>query len=198
MAKNIYDLLDEVRSIAQNGLNYSKEPYDRQRYERLMEIVSSTYGDITGITSDEIKSRFARELGYITPKVGIQGAVVNDKGEILLEKRADDGKWGVPAGWMEVGETPAQCIQREILEETNLQVIPEKIIGIYNRLAGAYQQPHASVHLLFWCRLVGGELKKSFESLELKYQDPLLVTEWHANHREIALDAVKHWQQLKR
>ncbi len=59
MTKNIYDLLDEVRSIAQNGLYYSKEPYDRQRYERLMEIVSSTYEEITGMTSDEIKSRFS-------------------------------------------------------------------------------------------------------------------------------------------
>jgi ADP-ribose pyrophosphatase YjhB (NUDIX family) len=195
--KNLFDLLDELRAIAQMGLHYCKDPYDLQRYNRLMEIATSEYAAIAGLSQGEIKNRFSRELGYITPKVGIQGAVINGAGEILLEQRADDSCWGLPAGWMEVGETPEQCIQRELLEETNLQVVPEKIIGFHNRLAGAYKQPHASVHILFWCRLVGGELKKSFESLDMKFCDMNTITNWHMDHQQVASAAMEYWRSLR-
>jgi 8-oxo-dGTP pyrophosphatase MutT (NUDIX family) len=195
--RNTMDLLDELRSVAQMGLYYSKDPYDRQRYQRLMDIASLEYEHITGIPSQEIKDRFSKELGYITPKVGIQGAIVNERGELLLEQRADDAKWGLPAGWMEVGESPAQCIQRELLEEANLQVIPETIIGFYNRLAGMFYQPHASVHILYWCRLTGGELTKSFESIDMKFCDPRTITNWHMDHHQSAIDALKYWKTIQ-
>lgn len=194
--KNIFDLIDEIRSIAQTGLNYCDNPYDRQRYERLLQISSSEYEALSGVPEGEIKTRFGEEIGYITPKVGIQGAIVNALGEILLERRIDDGKWGLPAGWMDVGESPAQFIEREIFEETNLVVVPEKVIGFYNRLAGDYQQPHASVHILFWCRLIGGELKKSFESLDVRFCNISTIREWHANHGTLAHDAIQYWKLL--
>src|SRR4051794_11395238 len=100
MTGNILDLLDEIRSIAQLGINYAKDPYDLQRYHRLMTLVSDYYADITELDSLHIRDRFLKELGYITPKIGVQGAIFNDVGEILLERRKDDGLWGLPGGWV--------------------------------------------------------------------------------------------------
>ena len=96
MNKNYLNLLDELRSIAQLGLNYSKNEHDLLRYHRLLEIASDNYAEITGLPSEEIKERFKKELGYITPKIGVNGAIFNEAGQILLENRSDDLLWGIP------------------------------------------------------------------------------------------------------
>jgi hypothetical protein len=113
MKKNFLDLLDQLRSIAQLGLNYSKDPYDLERYRRLMDLASSEYAELTGLDAGAIRNRFAHELGYITPKIGMQGALWNSSGRLLLEQRKDDALWGLPSGWVEAGEGPEAALVRE-------------------------------------------------------------------------------------
>jgi 8-oxo-dGTP pyrophosphatase MutT (NUDIX family) len=184
MEKNLLDLLDQLRSIAQLGLNYSKDPYDRERYHRLMDLAAGQYSAITGLTTETIRDRFARELGYITPKIGVQGALFDETGRILLEQRVDDALWGLPSGWVEVGEGPATAIVREFLEETGFEVEPVALIGFYTRLPGQYHQPHSSVHVLYLCRCLGGTLRLSHESLAMEYRDPDTIQNWHKDHCE--------------
>jgi 8-oxo-dGTP pyrophosphatase MutT (NUDIX family) len=176
------DLLDNIRAIAQLGLNYSKDPYDIERYRRLLDLAAGSYGEITGLDNQLIKDRFSRELGYITPKIGVQGALFDEDGRLLLEHRKDDGLWGLPAGWVETGETPADALIREFREETGLEVEPVALIGLYTRLPGQYEQPHTSIHPLYLCRLKGGTLRISHESLAMEYRDPASVTNWHKDH----------------
>jgi 8-oxo-dGTP pyrophosphatase MutT (NUDIX family) len=196
-SKKITDLLDELRAIAQIGLNYARDPYDLQRYERILQLASDQYSSLSGLPSKEIIERFSKELGYITPKIGVQGVLFNPQGQVLLEKRVDDNCWGIPSGWVEVGETPDRAIKRELFEETGLIVTPLKIIGFYTRLPGEYDQPHTSVHLLYYCRLTEGALKKSFESLAVEFCDPLIPRSWHKDHRVQIEEAVNYWKSLK-
>lgn len=97
--KNVLDLLDEIRSIAQLGLYYTKDSYDIDRYNRLLNIATAKYAELTDLPSLEIKHRFSLELGYITPKLGVQGVLINEYGQILLEKRKDDLALGA-SQWM--------------------------------------------------------------------------------------------------
>jgi len=189
MEKNLLDLLDQLRSIAQLGLNYSKDPYDRERYHRLMDLAAGQYSAITGLTTEAIRDRFARELGYITPKIGVQGALFDETGKILVEQRVDDALWGLPSGWVEVGEGPAAAIVREFREETGLEVEPVALIEFYTRLPGQYQQAHSSVHVLYLCRRLSGDLRISHESLTMEYRDPGTIQDWHKDHREQAAAA---------
>jgi 8-oxo-dGTP pyrophosphatase MutT (NUDIX family) len=189
MEKNLLDLLDQLRSIAQLGLNYSKDPYDRERYHRLMDLAAGQYSAITGLTTETIRGRFACELGYITPKIGVQGALFDETGKILLEQRVDDALWGLPSGWVEVGEGPATAIVREFLEETGFEVEPVALLGFYTRLPGQYHQPHSSVHVLYLCHRLGGELRLSHESMAMEYHDPDTIQNWHKDHREQAMAA---------
>jgi 8-oxo-dGTP pyrophosphatase MutT (NUDIX family) len=191
MKNNLLDLLDQIRSIAQLGLNYSKDPYDLQRYHRLLDLASSEYAELTGLGSEAIKNRFTRELGYITPKIGVQGALFDGSGKLLLEQRKDDALWGLPSGWVEAGEAPDTALVREFMEEANLRVEPVKVIGFYTRLPGEYTQPHSSVHILYLCRCLGGELRKSHESLDMVYADPSTIRDWHKDHRMQAEAALK-------
>ncbi len=192
--KYVLDLLDEIRSIAQLGLNYTKDSYDVDRYNRLLNIASEQYAEITDLPSLEIKHRFSLELGYITPKLGVQGILINEYGQILLEKRKDDHTWGLPSGWVEVCETPEISIAREFMEETNLEIIPESMLGLYTRLPGEYNQPHTSVHILYFCKLLGGELKLSHESLEMKYCNYQSITDWHKDHAQQVARGIEYWK----
>ena len=191
--RNMLDLLDELRAIAQTGLNYSQDPFDIQRYTRIRDLVSKEYSIYSGISTNEIRARFSKELGYVTPKIGVQCALFNDAGEILLEKRKDDGLWGLPGGWVEVSEIPEAAIKREIAEEANLTVESLSVIGFYTRLSGQFDQPHASIHVLYLCDNWNGELKMSFESLAMEFQDPFKISHWHKDHKQQAEEAVKQY-----
>ena len=192
--RSILDLLDEVRAIAQTGLNYSPNIYDLQRYDRIISLVSEEYEALSGLPSAEIKARFAKDLGYNTAKLGVQCALFDEDGRILLEHRADDHLWGLPGGWVEVSESLESAIKREILEETRLVVEEMALIGFTNRLPGEFHQPHASVHALYFCTSWRGDLKISHESLTMEFIDPNEISEWHTDHRIQAIKALELWK----
>ena len=65
----------------------------------------------------------------------VVGAVIEKNGRFLLVKEAggtDKGKWNFPAGWLDIGESPATGIKREVEEETGHEFIPDAILGIYS------------------------------------------------------------------
>lgn len=193
--KNYLDLLDELRAIAQLGINYAKDPFDLERYHKLLQLASAGYSEITWLPSEEIKARFSKELGYITPKIGVNGALFNREGQLLLERRSDDGLWGIPSGWVDVGEGPETALKREYMEEANLVIEPMNIINFYTRLPGEFNQLHTSVHIFYYCKYISGELRKSHESLEMAFMDHRTVTNWHKDHQRQAEDAMQYLLQ---
>jgi ADP-ribose pyrophosphatase YjhB (NUDIX family) len=196
MKKGMLDLLDEITAIAQLGINYSKDPYDLGRYNRLLELAAGEYAGFTDFPADSIRQRFTRELGYITPKVGVQGALFDAEGKILLEQRVDDALWGLPAGWVEAGERPETAIVREFREETGFIIEPIAIIGFNSRLPGDYNQPHTSVHILYLCRRLGGQLQISHESLQMTFSNPSTIQDWHMDHGLQAEKATRFWTSI--
>ena len=106
------------------------------------------------------------------------GAVIfNGAGEVLLELRADYGLWGLPGGGVDVGEAVEQAVKREVLEETGLEVRIKRLIGVYSdpRRYCILKYPNGDVvqHVttLFECERVGGDLRFSDESTDLRYFD---------------------------
>jgi len=102
------------------------------------------------------------------------GVVINDKDEVLLQLRSDNNLWGIPGGALDPGEDIADCVVREVLEETGILVVPETITSV---LAGddfLHTYPNgdqvAIVSIMFRCRPVGGDLKiGDDESLAIRY-----------------------------
>lgn len=184
--KNRLSLLEHIRSIAQLGLRYANDPYDVERYEKLLELASEEYSEIADVKKSIVMEKFRSELGHITPKVGVNGVIFSPEGKILLERRADDGSWGMIGGWCDAGETPQESLKREFLEETSLNVKVNELIDIFTRKPGNFGQPHTSYHPLFACEIMEGNLQTSFESLELGFYKPSDVQKWHADHFEMA------------
>jgi mutator protein MutT len=105
---------------------------------------------------------------------GTAAIIWNEVGEILLQRRSDDGQWGLPGGACEPGEEPAEAVVREVFEETGLQVIPVSLVGIFGGQDGFHEYPNGDqmmfLGMVFVCRLVGGALTlDEDETLELRY-----------------------------
>lgn len=183
---DVLELLDEIRILASNGLEYADNEYDRDRYTRLMELVAKHYGQALELPPSEVRQRFRAELGHVTPKVGGDGAIFDDSGRILLMRRVDDGTWCLPCGWIEPGETPSQAVVREVKEETGLDVRPIELVGLFPRPAGAGNGPHAVISVLYLCEVARGSLACSSEGLELQYWNLDEVPVWYAHHERLA------------
>ena len=99
--------------------------------------------------------------------------VLNVVGEILLQQRRDNDLWALPGGTMEPGESVAQCVVREVKEETGLDVRPEYLVGIYSNPAHVVSYSDGEVRqqfsLCFFCSLIGGTITTSDESLAIGF-----------------------------
>ena len=191
---DILPLLDELRTIARNGLTYSTNPYDRERYERLFALADRYYGQALDLPPEEARARLAAELGYITPKVGGEAAIFEDDGRILLVRRADDGRWCLPCGWVDPNETPAEAAVRELREETGLEGRVVELVDVFTRLPSAESGPHTMVAVVYLCEVTGGEPRISHESLDARYWRIEDVPAWHLTHEEYAKAARDRWR----
>jgi ADP-ribose pyrophosphatase YjhB (NUDIX family) len=187
-------VLDEVRAIAQTGLHYSTDPYDRERCTRLLELATRGYAEALDLPEPEVRARLARDLGYQSAKVGADAAIFDDEGRILLVHRSDDLRWGLIAGWVDPGETPKVTVVREVHEEVGLEVTGFELVDVVGRPAGTEFGPHAVVSVLYLCTVAPGPVTISHEAVAAGYHHPEDVDEWHANHRQLAEIARDAWR----
>ena len=190
---DIFSLLDELAAIARNGLHFTSNAYDRERYERLMELATQTYSELLHVPAGAIRARFLSELGTITPKIGADAAIFNQSGEILLMERADGSGWCLPCGWVEPNEKPIEAVVREVREETGLEIEVKQLVGVFTRLPSAKNGPHTMVALVHLCEILDGELTLSHEGSALRYWALDEVRNWHATHEKYARAAHEMW-----
>lgn len=149
----------ELKSIAEAGLRYSENLYDRERYQRLHEISSAP---LTAVAPD---FRWPQEIGYATPKVDVRAAVLDSAGRILLVQEAASGLWTLPGGWADVNFSPAENAVKEVREESGIEVEPVKLLACWDKdKQGHPAQPEHVYKLVFLCRHLGGVLATSVET----------------------------------
>ncbi len=186
-------LLEKVKGIAKNGLYYSNNDYDRQRYAELIEVCSQKYAEILDIDTEIIKKSFLKESGMVSPITGVNAAIFENN-QLLIAKRKDDSHWELPGGWMELGETPRETLQREIQEELSIEIKPNKIIEIITRKPGDFSQTFTSMHILIYSEIISGVFIESNETSEIMW---ITINEidkisWHRDHRNFAEVAFRY------
>lgn len=126
----------------------------------------------------------------------VAAIITNAEGHVLLQRRSDNGLWGLPGGSVEIGESVTTAVVREVREETGLAVEVERLVGVYSDPAFQvvrYQDGNVVhyINTLMACRIVGGTLQTCDESLELKFFDPArLPGDMLATHRIRVGDAI--------
>src|SRR5215217_8901712 len=164
------DWAREIFSLSQSGLTYSGNEYDIERYTRLQAITAEIIASESEMTKEFVLDSFSMQAGYITPKVDVRGAVVQDGKILLIQERADD-KWAMPGGWADLGNSPASVAEREVWEESGFRVKAEKVLAVIdaNRIE-PFEFYHA-YKIIFLCTLLEGEPRISHETLAVDFFD---------------------------
>jgi ADP-ribose pyrophosphatase YjhB (NUDIX family) len=155
----------ELQSIAQAGLTFSTDNYDRDRYEKIRTLSINILQEYTDVKHDKIRDLFASETGYQTPKVDIRAAVFKDE-QILMVKEKVDGKWSLPGGWADVNTSVSESAERECLEEAGAVVKSERILAF--QLANRHNLtnfPYTVYKIFVQCQLVKNSFTKNTETL---------------------------------
>jgi 8-oxo-dGTP pyrophosphatase MutT (NUDIX family) len=110
-------------------------------------------------------------------RASVAAVIFDRRGRILLQQRSDGGQWGLPGGSVEIGESVAEAVVREVREETGLRVKARRIVGVYsNPTLQVVRYPDGNVwHYIttcFECAVLGGTLTTCDETLALAYFPP--------------------------
>ena len=158
----------EIQSIAQAGLFYTENEYDKERYLRLREISALMISNKADLSLDKVKDLFCNETGYQTPKIDTRAAIFKDD-KILLVHEAND-TWSLPGGWCDVLLSVKENTIKEVKEEAGLDVIPTRIISLQDR--NKHNKPiyaYGICKIFVMCELIGGSFKENLETTECKY-----------------------------
>ncbi len=158
----------ELQSLAQAGLFYGKDQYDRERYERIRSIAAEMISYKTEIPMEKVRDLFCCEKGYQTPKLDSRAAVFQDDKILLV--RENDGLWSLPGGWVDVDKSVKENVVKEVLEEAGLDVSADRVIAIqdrerHNRPIYAYKI--CKVFVL--CSVIGGKFRPNIETVGSGY-----------------------------
>lgn len=179
----------ELAAMAQTGLHFTTNEYDRDRYERTARIAEG----IAGLTIDAEftpERPYLPDLGMASAKVGCCVAAYDDDGRVALIRRADNGRWALPGGVAEVGSSPAENALRELHEETGLEATLEGLVGVYDNRRFASASPYHLYVCCFRGRVTGGAVRPSSETLEVRFVDPdALPEDMSALQRVMTADA---------
>lgn len=160
----------ELQSLAQAGLTYCKDPFDRERYERIREITAEMLSDKTDVSVEKVKELFCNETGYQTPKIDTRAAIFRD-GKILLV-RENNGKWSLPGGWCDVNVSVGENAVKEVSEEAGLDVTADRIIAVLDRAKHNLPvYPYGVCKIFVRCSVIGGSFKENTETTGFDWFD---------------------------
>lgn len=142
-----------LQSVSQAGLTYSDIAYERDRYAEVGRVAEEMAAAISGLPQSAIADAFAADAGHPTPKVDVRGAVFRD-GRVLLVLERVDGRWTLPGGWADPGDTPSENVEREVREESGYEVRATRLVAVQDR--DRHNRPPIAVavyKLFFLCEL---------------------------------------------
>jgi ADP-ribose pyrophosphatase YjhB (NUDIX family) len=154
-----------LQAIAQNGLTYAANAYDTQRYSALRQIAAEMIAAGSGAEASAVCGLLSRETGYATPKVDVRGVAFQD-GKLLLVRERQEGRWSLPGGWADVGESAAEAVVRELRDESGFETRAVKLLAVFDRSKHPHQPPFVShvYKLFFRCHILGGQATPSAET----------------------------------
>ena len=158
----------KLQSLAQAGLTYGKDVYDKERYERIREISAEMLSYKTDISIEKVKDLFCNEHGYQTPKLDTRAAIFSDEKILLVKEK--NGKWSLPGGWVDVNLSIKENTVKEVKEESGLDVAADSIIAVQDRAKHnlpVYAYGVCKVFVL--CYVIGGSFKENIETIGFDY-----------------------------
>jgi len=165
MEPNWIEWAKRLQAIAQNGLTFAETSFDVERYAAVRQIAAEMIAAGSNVEFQRVLDLLSDDVGYATPKVDVRAVIFRDDA-LLLVKERDEGRWTLPGGWADVGESPRENVVREVAEESGYQVRATKLLAVYDRSLHAHEPPFPFhvYKLFFQCEIVGGNAETRFET----------------------------------
>ena len=155
----------ELQALSQAGLEYSRDRFDLERFERIREISAEMVSLKTDLTPEKVYDIFCNESGYQTPKVDTRAAIIRD-GKILLVQESNK-TWSLPGGWCDVDQSVTENTIKEAREEAGLEITVDRLAAVLDRKK--HNLPVYAYNIckfFFLCTAVGGEFVKNSETVD--------------------------------
>jgi len=157
-------------ALARNGIAYTENKFDLERFERIQAIAAEIAAVYTETDFIKMRDLFESQTGYMTPKVDVRGVVFKDDKLLLVQEVADQYRWTLPGGWVDVQDPPSKAVEREVFEESGYIVRAIKLLMLHDRNMHGHSPSLFHIYKLFFlCDLVGGAAKSSVETAEISF-----------------------------
>lgn len=158
-----------IQALSQNGLTFSKDVFDIERYEELRKISVEIISEYSELEMSKIEDLFTNEIGYQTPKVDVRGVVFKDE-QILMVKEKKDDKWALPGGFCDVGLSPSENVVKEIKEESGYDVMPIRLLAVLDKNKHPHPpDPYHYYKIFILCEIIGGEATVGIETSSIQF-----------------------------
>ena len=161
--------IQRMLAITDTGLTYSKDPYDRERYKDLRQILWSVLQDQTELDQEELTAILKPTGSYATPLMDVRAWIVQDQKICLVRGQGED-TWALPGGFGEVGYSPKENIRKEVQEETGFTSEVGSLLAVFDTNRFQLQNKQYA-KFVFDCQLLDGRFQENQEVAELGFFD---------------------------
>lgn len=159
--------LQRMIAITDTGLTFTKDPFDRERYEDLRVLLSEMLNQGLDIDSEEVAEVMKPTSAYATPLMDVRAWIVEDEKICLVRGQGEDS-WALPGGFGEVGYSPTENILKEIEEETGFEAKVERLLAVFD--TNRFQlQSKQYAKFVFECKLLAGRFQENQEIADLQF-----------------------------
>lgn len=180
----VYLIADELRGMATIGKYFAGNVYEAERAERMMELAAKVAALVDDGAPEDVGAIFDAEPWLrASPAIGVDAAVFNAGGEILLVQRQDNARWAMPGGLAEIGQTPAEAVLRELWEEAGLRGRVTRLLGVFDGRRWASRSKVHLVHFVFVVECSAPSPVHGIETVDARFFGPdALPQAMHPGH----------------
>lgn len=159
--------LQRMIALTDTGLTFTKDPFDRERYEDLRGLLSEMLNQASDLDSEEVAEVMKPTSAYATPLIDVRAWIVEDE-KICLVRGQGENDWALPGGFGEVGYSPTENILKEIEEETGFEAKVERLLAVFD--TNRFQlQSKQYAKFVFECKLLDGQFQENQEIADLQF-----------------------------
>ena len=159
--------LQRMITLTDTGLTFTKDPFDRERYEDLRSLLSEMLNQASDLDAEEVAEVLKPTSAYVTPLMDVRAWIVEDEKICLVRGQGEDS-WALPGGFGEVGYSPTENILKEIEEETGFKAKVERLLAVFD--TNHFQlQSKQYAKFVFECKLLDGQFQKNQEIADLQF-----------------------------
>ncbi len=159
--------LQRMITLTDTGLTFTKDPFDRERYEDLRSLLSEMLNQASDLDAEEVAEVLKPTSAYVTPLMDVRAWIVEDEKICLVRGQGEDS-WALPGGFSEVGYSPTENILKEIEEETGFKAKVERLLAVFD--TNHFQlQSKQYAKFVFECKLLDGQFQENQEIADLQF-----------------------------